>query len=52
VKLIAQTGPAGLGTTDGASSLAFCLKADQGVSEIDGKLQNWADLSASGRDFN
>ncbi|MEQ8550822.1 MAG: T9SS type A sorting domain-containing protein [Cyclobacteriaceae bacterium] len=46
-----QTGPAGLGTTDGSSSLQLWLRADRGISEIDGKVQSWQDQSGYGRDF-
>lgn len=47
----AQNGPAGIGTTDGSSTLELWLRADQGVSTIDGKVQTWSDLSGNGRDM-
>lgn len=47
----AQNGPGGLGNTDGSSALELWLRADQGVSTIDGKIQTWSDLSGNGRDL-
>ncbi|PIB35876.1 hypothetical protein BFP72_10955 [Reichenbachiella sp. 5M10] len=49
--LSAQTGPAGLGTTDGSSTLELWLRADQGISTIDNKVQTWSDWSGNGRDM-
>ncbi|SHJ45537.1 Por secretion system C-terminal sorting domain-containing protein [Reichenbachiella agariperforans] len=49
--LLAQTGPAGLGTTDGSSTLELWLRADQGISTIDNKVQTWSDWSGNGRDM-
>ncbi|WP_420580931.1 T9SS type A sorting domain-containing protein [Reichenbachiella sp.] len=47
----AQNGPAGIGSTDGSSTLELWLRADQGISTIDGKVQTWSDLSGNGRDM-
>lgn len=44
-------GPGGIGSTDGSSSLELWLRADQGISTIDGKVQTWADLSGNGRNL-
>ncbi|UXX79058.1 T9SS type A sorting domain-containing protein [Reichenbachiella carrageenanivorans] len=46
-----QSGPAGLGTTDGSSPLEIWLRADQGISTINNKVQTWADLSGNGRNM-
>jgi hypothetical protein len=41
----AQTGPGGVGTTDGSSSLRLWVKANAGVSESGGNVTSWADQS-------
>ncbi|MEP2024016.1 MAG: T9SS type A sorting domain-containing protein [Reichenbachiella sp.] len=51
VSTYGQSGPAGIGSTDGLSSLELWLRADQGVSTIDNKVQTWSDLSGNGRDM-
>ncbi|MEM9895374.1 MAG: hypothetical protein AAF789_03315, partial [Bacteroidota bacterium] len=47
----AQTGPAGLRTTDGTSDLELWLRADQGVTQIDALVSTWADISGNGRNM-
>ncbi|UXP31119.1 T9SS type A sorting domain-containing protein [Reichenbachiella agarivorans] len=49
IAMFAQTGPAGIGTTDGSSTLELWLRADQGISTIDNKVQTWQDLSGNSR---
>lgn len=46
----AQTGPGGIGSTDGSSNLVLWLKADQGVTTSGSSVTNWADQSGYGND--
>lgn len=48
--LWAQSGPGGVGTTDGTSNLKLWLQADVGVTAINNLVSNWADQSGSSND--
>lgn len=49
----AQTGPAGVGSANGSSSLDLWLKGNQGITKQSGndKIKTWNDQSGNSRDF-
>ena len=46
----AQSGPGGIGTTDGTSSLVLWLRANAGVTTSGSDVTDWADQSGYGHD--
>lgn len=49
---VSQTGPGGIGETDGSSSLELWLDPDFGISTTGPLVDTWGDQSGNGIDFN